>query len=223
MLLRPRYFRRWGAVGPVLGADGTTPTTGRQGKTGEATVAQAHGKYYEAASRGVLFCACDQGIGVTQQVTITTTATLSLHNPAGSQKRLAIKKVSIAYFNGTLGGGAWYHGFNPPGTTLPSSGTGLTANCLDIGNQSGVVAVGVAISGSTVVAGTCLYPFTSSAKILATTAVPQPMWQEDVDGAIVLEPRAIYQLLGVFGDVGSSPKVAVGIVWEEVPIVAANG
>lgn len=207
------------SIGPILLADGNTPPSGRQGKTGEATVAQAHGKYYEAASRGVLFAAADQGVGVTVQVTITTTAMYSLHNPLGSQKRLALSKMCIAYFSGTLGAGAFYHGYNPVGTTLPSSGTSLTARNMDIGNQPATVAVGVALSGSTVVAGTVLYPFASSLPILASTAVAPFAIIEDVDGAIVLEPGAVYQLLGVFGGTGSTPKVSVGCIWEEVPIV----
>lgn len=224
MLYRSRYCNnRWGLVGPQPGADGTTPASGRQGKTGEAIVASAHGKYYEAASRGVLFAACDQGVGITVQVTITTTATLTLHNPLGSQKRLSIKKLSIAYFNGTLGAGAWYHGFNLPNTALPTGGTTLTSRCTDIGSQSGVVAVGVALSGATVVAGTALYPFASSLPILASSVAAPFLVNEDVNGAIVLEPGGIYQLLGVFGGTGSAPKVAAGILWEEIGIVASNG
>lgn len=208
------------SVGPVVGADGTTPATGRQGKTGEATVSQSHGKYYEPASRGVLFAACDQGVGVTVQVTLTTTATMSLHNPVGSGKRLAIKKVSVAYFSGTMPAGAFYHGFLAPGNTLPSGGTALTANSTDIGSTlSAAAGSGVAIAGSTVTAGKPLYAFASSLPVLATTAVFGGTIEEDVDGAIVLEPGAQYQLLGVFGATGTSPKVSPSIVWEEIPIV----
>jgi hypothetical protein len=223
MLLRKRSQRRWGVVGPVPGGDGSTPPTGRQAKTGESVVAQAHGKYYEASSRGVLFCACDQGAGIVVQVTITTTATLTLHNPVNSQKRLSIKKVALAYFNGTLGAGAWYHGYNPVGTVLPASGTNLPPVCLDIGNDSVAAAVGVCRSGPTVVAGTVLYPLGSSLPILASTANNPFQIIEDVDGAITLEPGAVWQLLGVFGGTGSSPKVSAGIVWEEIPYVSSQG
>lgn len=212
-----------GVVGPVLGADNTVPATGRQGKTGEATVGQAHGKYYEPASRGVLFAAGDAGVGVTCQVTITTTATATLHNPAGSGKRLTLKRVALTYFSGTLPAGSWYHGYLAPGNTLPSGGTAPTPVCTDIGNQSGVAAVGIMRTGATVVAGLVLYPFASSAPVLASTAVPMPMPSEDVDGIIVLEPGAQYQLLGVHGGTGSTPKVSVGFIWEEVPIVASQG
>ncbi len=209
------------AVGPQLGADGTTPATGRQGKTGETAIAQAHGKYYEPSSRGVLFAGSDQGVGVAVTVTLTTTATASLYNPPNSGKRLSIKKVSVTYFSGTMPAGSFYHGFAVP--VAAPSGTAITSNCLDIGNQSGVAAVGVMKTAATVLLGTVLYPFASSLPVLASTAVWATQIIEDVDGAIVLEPGMNYQLLGVFGGAGTSPKVSVGIVWEEVPLVASNG
>ena len=213
------------AVGAQLGGDGTTPPTGRQAKTGEAAVVQTHGKYYEAASRGTLFASADNGAGVTVQVTVTTTATLTLHNPAGSGKRLALKKLSVAYFSGTLGAGAFYHAALPPGNTLPSSGTAPAIQNCDVGNQSAAAPVGVLRTGSTVISasGFILYPFASSLPILASTANNPFTIIEDIDGAIVLEPGAQYQLVGVFGGAGSSPKVAVGMLWEEVPIVATQG
>ncbi len=220
-----RPFVRLGIVGEVLGGDGTTPPTGRSGKTGETITGLAHGKYYEPASRGRLFCAADNGAGVTVQVTVTTAATLTLHNPANSGKRISISRVVIAYFTGTLGAGAWYHAALPPGNTLPSGGTAPTVQCLDVGNQSGPAPVGVLRTGATVVSasGFILYPFASSLPVLASTANNPFKVDEDVNGAIVLEPGAQYQLVGVFGGTGSSPKVAVGMVWEEIPIVAQNG
>lgn len=211
------------AVGPTYLADGNTPSTGRQTKTGDAGISQCHGKYYEPSSRGVLFCAADAGVGVAVTVTLTTTATATLHNPLGSAKRLSLKKVAIAYFSGTMPAGALYHGYLVPGNTLPSSGTAPTVVCMDIGNQSGVLPVGVMRTAATVVAANILYPFASSLPVLASTAVWATPCLEDVDGAITLEPGAQYQLVCVAGGAGSSPKVGVGFVWEEIPIVAANG
>lgn len=211
------------AVGPTYLADGNIPGSPRASKDNSSVVNQSHGKYFEASSRGVLFGAGDQGVGVAVQTTITTTGILSLHNPLASLKRLSIKKVSLSYFSGTLGAGSFYHAYNPVGTTLPSSGTSLTANCLDIGNQSGPAAVGVAITGATVVAAKVLYPFASSFPALASSVVAPFTVIEDVDGVITLEPGAVYQLCAVMGGAGSTPKVSVGIVWEEVPYVATTG
>lgn len=213
------------AVGPQYTQDNSTPASGRQSKDGSAVVTQSHGKYYEPASRGVLFVAGDQGAGVALQTSITTTGFFSLSNPAGSGKRLAIKKVSVAYFSGTLAAGPIYHAQNGLGTTQPSSGTTLTAYPLDVGNISGVAAVGVARTGPTmVVASTAvLYPLGSITPILATSANDPFLLTEDVDGAIVIEPGCSYLLVSVLGSGSSTPKCSVGVIWEEIPIVQSQG
>src|SRR5262245_36254813 len=101
------------SVGPVYGADGTIPATGRQGKSGEAIVGQANGKYYEPASRGLLAFAQDSA-GVAATATgISTVALLSLYNPIASGRRLQIVKVACGYFSGTLVAGPIYHCVTP--------------------------------------------------------------------------------------------------------------
>lgn len=210
-------------VGIVLTPDGSTPATGRQAKTGEAVVTQAHGKYYEASSRGLVFGACDQGSGVTVQTSITTTGILSLHNPKNSGVRLEIMKVSIAYFSGTMGAGAYYHALNKLGDALPTGGTTLASNMLDGGNIVASVAKGVCLAGATVVAPTTVGLFGSSLPVLASTAVWAAPISEDVDGAIVVEPGCAYQLVAVMGGAGSSPKISPAIWWEEVQIAQSQG
>lgn len=207
-------------VGPVFGADGTTPATGRQSKTGETTVAQAHGKYYEPASRGVLFAGGDNGVGYTPQLAASTLPNMALINPANSGKRLAIKKVSISYFSGTLPSGSFYHGFATGATGAgPSS-----QNQTDIGNGGAIAAVAKCLYGLTSgTTGTVLYPLASSFAELATTTNGLQTAIEDVDGAIVVEPGNQYQLMSVCGTTGSSPKISSAIVWEEIPIVASQG
>lgn len=215
------------AVGPQLGADGTTPATGRQGKTGEATVGQAHGKYYEPASRGVLAFACDQGAGVATVTSISTTAILSLYNPINSNRRLSLKRVYLSYFSGTLGAGPIYHCVTPQvsGTaqTQPSGGTALTSYWCDINNLSlSAAPVGLARTGSTVVAPIVFAPFCSVFAELASTANGQQQAVEDLDGCIVLEPGGSYQIQSICA-AGSTPKVTCGVVWEEIPFVASQG
>jgi hypothetical protein len=182
-------------------------------------VQSAHGKYYEAAHRGVLFAACDTGGGTAVVTSISTTAMLSLYNPAGSGKRLSVKKVSLGYVSGTLGAGTIYHCINGTNTqAAPSSGTALTPNCSDVGNLG--TPVGVAKVGSTVASGTKAYrPFCSSFAELATTANPLQLIAEDVDGEIVVEPGCSYQVQAVMGAAGTSPVVTLGVTWEEVTIV----
>jgi hypothetical protein len=215
-----------GVVGPTYGGDGTTPP-GRQGKTGEATVGQAHGKYYESASRGLIAFAQDAA-GVATTTSISTTCILCLYNPLNSQRRLAVGKVSLGYFSGTLGAGPVYHCVNPmisgiANPTAPTGGSLLTSYWSDVFNVSLASApVGIVRTGATVVAPVVYRHFCSLGAALASSVAFVIQALEDLDGEIVLEPGGIYQLQSICA-AGSTPKVTPGISWEEAPIVASQG
>jgi hypothetical protein len=210
----PKHY----AVGPTLGALGTTPATPRYGTTGESITAPAHGKYYEAASRGVLFSACQQGTGTAPGTALGTTAFLALYNPAGSQKRLVVGKVAIAYVSGTLGIGILYHCIDKTTTQVaPSGGTALTVVCTSLGNNP--PASGVPRVNATVAATLVAYrPFCTLPPFLASTAVQPFAVVEDMDGELVVEPGCSYQLQAIAA-AGTSPLLLPGITWEEVPVV----
>jgi hypothetical protein len=206
-----------GRVGATLQADGTNLTPFRQGKTGEQVVSQAHGKYFEPSHRGVLFTAGEQGAGTAPGTALGTTAAFCLYNPQGSGKRLAIKKVRVAYFSGTLGAGVLYHSVNNTATqTAPSSGTSITPVCADVGNTA--TPVGKAGVGQTVVQPTIYGPMCTLGAEASGTALQPAACAEDVDGEIVVEPGCTYQLQGVAA-AGTSPKITMSVTWEEVPIV----
>lgn len=206
-------------VGPINSADGGAPASlPRYGKTGETVIGQSHGKYFEASHRGVLFSACEQGTGIAPGTALGTTAFFSLYNPVGSGKRLAVKKVRVGYISGTLGAGTLYHCVDKTTTQVaPSAGTGLTPVCSDVGNGS--APVGLARVNSTVAATLVAYsPFASLDASLATTVSTKGQLYEDVDGEIVVEPGCSYQLQAVAA-AGTSPKLTVGVTWEEVSII----
>lgn len=210
-----------GIVGPVLGADGTTPSSGRQSRTGGSVVSQEHGKYYEAASRGRLAAACDAA-GVATVTSISTTSIASLYNPPASGYKLAVQRVCVGYYSGTLGAGALYHMANPivAGTanpTAPTSGSLLTSYFTDIFNMSNGTPVGVVRTGSTVVAPVALKVLCSVNAILASTATGIFFVSDDVDGAIIVEPGGVYQIQSVCA-AGSTPKITLSIEWEEIPV-----
>ncbi len=213
-------------IGPSYASDGAPgPATGRQGKSGEAIVAQAHGRYFEAASRGAIFTAASQGAGVATVTSISTTAILSLYNPANSKRRLALLAASLGYFSGTLGAGPIFHCANLAGVgavAAPSSGTALTAICCNIGSQYQDASVTQAKTGSTVTAPTILRPFCSVNAILASTATGIFMVSEDLGGMFVIEPGYCYQIQSVCA-AGSTPLVSVGVTWEEIPFSGTNG
>ncbi len=206
---------------PVTGlaaAAGTPGLTGaREGKTLEQVVTQAHGKYYEAASRGVLFNACEQGTGIAPGTALGTTAFFCLYNPVASGRRIAVKKVSVGYISGTLGAGTLYHCVNKTTTqTAPTGGTALTVQCCDVGANP-VGAVGQPSVNETVVQPTAFRPLCSLTAELASSANGLHAITDDVDGEIVLEPGTSYQIQGVAA-AGTSPKLTVGCTWEEVPL-----
>lgn len=218
-LVRQGWGKRW-IVGEVLGGDGTTPGSGRQGKTGESIVGLAHGKYYEAASRGRLAFASDAA-GVATVTSISTTAIISLYNPINSGRRLSLCKVSFAYFSGTLGAGPIYHCVTPQvsGTaqTAPTGGTSITSrwSAQNIMTQA-AAPVGTVMTGGTVVAPIIYRPFCSVDAELASSVVGAKAIVEDMDGEIVLDPGASYQVQSVCA-AGSTPKVTIGLLWEELP------
>jgi hypothetical protein len=203
-------------VAQAAGTGGMSPDH-REGKTLETIVGFAHGKYFEAASRGTLINACEQGTGVAPGTALGTTAFFSLYNPVDSQKRLAIKKVSIGYISGTLGAGTLYHSVNnSPTQAAPSGGTLLANQCCDIGG-AGIGSVGAARVGSTVAQPVAFRPLCLLTAELASSANQIQKITDDVDGEIVLEPGTSYQLQAVAA-AGSTPKLTVGVNWEEVPL-----
>jgi hypothetical protein len=205
-------------VGAVTGADGTSQQS-RAGKTGEQIVSQAHGKYYEGASRGNVYSACvPAATGVAPGTALGATAAFALQNPKGSGKRLAIKKVSAGYVSGTLGAGAVFHCANTnPAAAQVTGGTAVTPTNNDLGAANNSVAV-CQFNTTLPATPTALYPFCNLGAEVAATAVQPQTVTEDVDGAIVVEPGCCWSLEAVAA-AGSSPLMTFGVVWEEVPIV----
>jgi hypothetical protein len=204
-------------VGAITGGDGTTQQT-RAGKTGETIVSQAHGKYYEATHRGNVYAAGTAAGGVALGTAVGTTGAFILENPKGSGKRLAIKKVSMAYQSGTLGAGlVWHCANNNPTAAAVSGGTAITPTNCDVGAAMNSVAK-PNTGGTLAATPNQLYPFCSLDAELASSVVGTRLNQEDVDGAIVIEPGCQYSLQAEAA-AGSSPKVSFGVVWEEIPIV----
>ncbi len=214
-----------GAGRAGIGDGSAQSTTGvREGKTGEQIVDLAHGKYYEAASRGVLYC----GGNPTKRGTATalsTVAPLSLYNPVGSGKWLSIKKVSFAQGEtGTLGTGGLFHCVytiaGPVASqtgTVPSGGTVVVAkNCrADASNAS---VADLRELATLAVAPVVLYPFVNVSEVAALTiGGNNTNCIEDVDGAIVLAPGGGYCIQGITAT-GSTPVGYYGIVWEEITV-----
>lgn len=186
------------------------------GRTGEQIVADARGRFHEAASRGTLFHASTAVAGVAPGTALSTTPPMALWNPINSGKLLSIQQVFLGYVSGTLGGGSMVHGLVIGQTTLPTGGAELTPQCGLLANVRGVAR---AFQGSTLIAApTILKPsFVLGAGLATTAALPTAPAYDEVDGAIVVPPGAVWAFQGVAA-AGTTPLVLIGASYEEVAI-----
>jgi hypothetical protein len=188
----------------------------RGGNTGELIVSAAHGNYYDPAVRGSIMEVCNATAGVAPGTVLSVAPPLSLWNPPGSGKNLAIFKCSMHYVSGTLGSGIVYHGFIPSQATVPTTGTELVPVCTLIGAPRGV---GRAFTGSTYTAiPTPFRGMFTMGPALATTVAYQFICEAFMDDAIVVPPGSGYALQAVAG-AGTSPLVNFSIAWEECDLI----
>jgi len=178
-------------------------------------VTQRHGKLYQPARDGRIFHAATAATGVAPGTAIGTTAAFTLFNPAGSGVVIAIQKAAMGYISGTLGAGTVWHLVNSNLAEAAPSGTAIAEKPALVG--SGGASKGVALTTATLaVAPTIVRPFCSLQASLASTAVAPWQIQEEVDGAILLPEGGAYSLHATAA-AGTSPLVAFGVTWEEIP------
>jgi len=196
-------------VGPDLVADGSE-VPARAGKTGEAVVAQAHGRYNEAASRNLIFSAANQAAQAVSVALATTYTGILVYNPPGSGKYLSILKVKYALSVapaaiatiGLLGGWAATGG-------VTAQTTPLTRQNTNIGNTG--AGVGIPLSAATIVTPTWLFQLWDG---FTAAALPAPQMPVDLEGLFTVQP-------GGFIGIGALTAVTGlgALVWEEIPIV----
>jgi hypothetical protein len=214
------------AVGPVYTGDGSTPVGApRQGRLSEAIVGQAHGKYYEAASRSAIYAGSNAVKRDPLAALATSASVFGVFNPAGSTKRLSLLKASYAQAaTGTQGTGALMHcvaTLNGPiatqGGTIPT-GTAVVPLNQNLGSSNSSVASAFELIVLHTTAPVSLYPFANlSQSAGGTISANHEKVVDDVDGAIILEPGGIWCAQGITA-AGTGPLVFVGAMWEEVLI-----
>lgn len=210
-------------TGPMKRADGPSDGPIRSGITSEMIVGDAHARYYEAVSRGVVFGAAMQA-GASLGTALTATAvTLTLYNPLGSKVNLVLLEVAMAITTMLAAPGApaasaaayVLAGNVNPLAALP---TGLTAatvrNCL-LGGAQGV---GLAYTGATLPATPILIRplFGVSYSEITAASIAQLATQfiDPTDGKIVIAPNTAITIQGI----GAATSGIVSMMWEEVPI-----
>ena len=180
-------------------------------------VTQRHGKLYQPARDGRIYHAATAATGVAPGTAIGTTAAFTLFNPAGSGVTIAIQKVSMGYISGTMGAGTVWHLINANLAEAIPTGTAIVERSAIAGGGGYGAAKGIALTTATLaVAPSIIRPFASLQASLATTAVAPWQIQEDLDGDIQLPEGGAYTLHATAA-AGSTPLVAFGVTWEEVP------
>ena len=180
-------------------------------------VTQRHGRLYQPARDGRIFHAATAVGGVAPGTSISTTMGFTLFNPPGSGVTIAILKAAVGYISGTLGAGTIFHLTNSNLAEAVPTGTAIVEKSAIAGGGGYGAAKGVALTTATVaVAPTIVRPFASLQASLASTAVGPWQAQEDLGGDIILPEGGAYSLHAVAA-AGSSPLVAYGVTWEEIP------
>ncbi len=197
-------------VGPISATDGTT-NTARSGKTGELIVGDAHGRYYEATSRGTMFSgsvtAKDTTIGLA-----TTYTGLVLSNPIGSNVNLVLNKVGYAFTVAFPAASVigLLTGFN--GTEITHT-TPVTPKSQKIGGTAGI---GKLDSAATLTGTPLLNTILAAGTTAAITTSPTDCSGiVDLEGSIILTPGSYcaFYTSTVAGASGANYSIS----WEEIP------
>lgn len=213
-------------VGPQIAADGNT-LVARAGRTGETVVGDAHARFYEAATRGLLFTltlgATTTGVAAGNIVAAAAAAStqFALINPVASGKNLVLVRFGMGIVSGTPAGGPLFHCFIPNINSLTAASPGgIIRNNLLAGGPSSVatpwsLAAGSALTGSSQAL------VTHSAAAFTTTATAQASVGElnaveMIDGIIVVPPGVAW--VPAWSAAGTSVLNAYSITWEEVPV-----
>lgn len=139
-------FRPDFLAGPAYFPDGATQSGQqfRAQRDGSLIVAESHGKWYEAASRGTVFHATTLTAGIALIVSATTGNHPTLWNPnsVGSFNAELVKIVA-ARVSGTDAPGAWYWCLTAPAGAAIATG-GPIATFTNVAPLSGLTGVGAA-------------------------------------------------------------------------------
>jgi hypothetical protein len=209
-------------VGPAKRADGLGEGPTRVGITSEAIVGDAHGRYYEAVSRGVVFGASMQA-GASLGTALTATAvTLTLYNPIGSKVNLAILEVALVLTTMLAAPGA------PAASTavyvlaanlnsLAAAPSAVTAATVRNELLGGVAGVGLAYTAATLPAAPViirpLFGVSYSEITAASIAQLATQFIDPTDAKVILAPNTAITLQAV----GAATSGIVSMMWEEVP------
>lgn len=203
-------------TGPQTSADGNTSAILRNGRNGELITGDQNGKFYEQASRGNVY-----SYGVASQAMLLTNTTgnvPTIFNPTGSGVNVSIQQLRLTWISGTtvVGGLIWCSTANAG--AAPATGSPILTGT----HVAPVKMNGFGASSSLVRWYPSVCTFTAAPVFFAATGIHQMttaltgIWQDNVDGAIVVAPGSALSLC--YTVTTSTALFAVSIIGIEIPI-----
>ena len=193
-------------------------------RTKAVRVSSVHGDFYDSTARGRVFRGGIAGAGIAPGTALATTAqALLLWNPPGSGVNLSVIRFAHAYVSGTFGLGYWVlanYSTLLPGTNVAPGGT---ACVVQGANGSLSAGKGLLYNAATATAAPIFVESLGEWEgVLDGTGATQvgSIRKHEFNGSCVVIPgtAAVFTYIG---GAGTSPKVAVSAIWEEVPIIGA--
>lgn len=190
-------------------ASSTTPAT--FGHFKEALVGTLIGGWGELALRGLVYSASTAAAGVSPGTSIGTAAGIALYNDAANDVVLVpLLGVFGGWVSGTLGAGVLYWCMNTNVNAAATTGTAATV--VRTGGKGSFLYTATLPATATV-----MRPAFAFGPLDGSTAVLYPQQVDRFDGTTIVKPGETLSLQGI-GGAGTSPKVAAGLVWAEVPV-----
>lgn len=218
-------------VGQQRAGDGQQ-VIARAGNQGEMIASQLHARYFEANMRGNLFTfgisntALVAANAIATGLTATAQPVIGLWNPMGSGVwlsvlRVVLRETTLANSAVAPGGFAWVYSAGNSQITTGSNPINTRDLAVIGSSKAKGFAVSTALTGLTNnLAFLTASPLGGLNAAGPATAVPQPggPGMVEVDGAIMVPPGGVAAIMNQVST--TTVSVSVGIVWEEVPILA---
>lgn len=193
----------------------------RGGKEGAQIVHHLHGKYYEHASRGNVFCASTLAAGIVVPFIAATLASkFTLWNPSGSGVDAELIDINVLQVPGSalITGLGW--ACQGPLAATGGVPTSLTATAGASGSLrvgSGIVPKCTLYTAATLtnVAIANLTPVQWLFNNVATTVITQQYVNYQFDGKTVMPPDTLGTLVNSI--TGTQSAAAISITWAEWP------
>lgn len=217
-----------GQVGVQANADGANPPV-RQGKTGETSVGDVHGRFYEQCYRSNLYnfglsnTALVAANAIATGLTATAQPVIGLYNPSTSTVNMVILQAQLVMTtvaNSAVSPGGFMWVYSAGNNAVSTGSTPINTKTLTAaGSQGKAFAISTALTGLTnnlaVLRGSAFTPINAAGPATAIHQA-QGVSIENVDGSIIVPPGGV---VGLMNQVSTTTvSMSVGMFWEEVAV-----